>query len=243
MHCLICQSTFPQFEDYGLPPRNGKCPVCGAKARHRELGWFFENYLKFPEGSKVLEVGPSKVQAKYFVHPRFLGSAKYTGVDVRTLKHHQYLQPPHRFLEMDVTRLSFSDQSFDVILCNHVLPFIRSDYLAMSEIHRCLKPKGMAILNVAITLPKTRRASEMAAENPKVYTDEYRTENGSEWVYGEDYFERLVAAGFFYHRLGLYRLAPEATRLPQGFREDSELLLCFKFQDEMERFLEGVTHS
>ncbi len=242
MHCLICQSSFSAFVEYGVPKRNGKCPNCGAKPRHRELAWFFGQFVKLTKESKVLEVGPSKVQTGYFANSRFIGEAKYTGIDVRSLNHHKKLVPPHRVLEMDVTRLSFSDQSFDIILCNNVFSFIRSDYMAMSEIHRCLKPMGMAILNVSIDLPKTKRASEMAGENPKKYTEEFREENGTEWVYGEDYFERLEAAGFFYHRLKLYPLAPEEVRVTEGFREDSELFLCFKFQDEMQRFLQGVSH-
>jgi SAM-dependent methyltransferase len=242
MRCLLCQQTFPKYESYGVPPRIGKCPNCGSKPRHRELAWFFQSHLEWKKEAKVLEIGPSKIQTKFFVDPRYIGEAKYTGIDVRKLKHHDLLKSPHRFLEMDVTRLSFSDQSFDVIICNHVFPFIRSDYMAMSEIHRCLKATGLAILNVQIGLEKTKRASEMAQIDPDFYTEEYRIENGTEWVYGEDFFERLEAAGFFHTRIQLFELVPKEIREMGGFREDAELFCCFKFQDEMHRFIEGVSH-
>jgi SAM-dependent methyltransferase len=242
MRCLICQQSFPAFESYGIPPRGGRCPNCGSKPRHRELAWFFQTYVRLKKESKILEVGPSKIQAKFFVDPVYIGEAKYTGIDLLKLKHHDLLKPPHRFLEMDVTRLSFSDQSFDVILCNHVLPFIRSDYMAMSEIHRCLKSTGIAVLNVHIGLEKTKRATEMAQIQPDLYTEEFRIENGTEWVYGEDFFERLEAAGFFHTRIRLFELASNEIRELGAFREDSELFCCFKFQDEMHRFKEGLSH-
>lgn len=238
MRCLLCQQNFERYEEYGIPPRSGKCPECGAKPRHRELAWFFQRFVKLGEGSKVLEVGPSKIQARYFT--QIIEPAKYTAIDIRRLKHHELLKPPHRFMEMDATRMSFSDQSFDVVLCNHILPFIKSDYQAMSQIHRCLKGTGLAVFNVSLELPKTRRAFEMHDENPERYTREFLEENGTEWMYGEDYFERLEAAGFFWHRLKLAPLADPAFAREQAFRENAELFLCFKFRDTMDAFLAGV---
>ncbi len=240
MQCLLCAKTFSAYEPYGIPEKMGKCPHCGSKPRHRELAWFFQNKVQLPAGSKVLEVGPSKVQARFFAQAPVIGEARYTGIDIRQLKHHELLRAPHRFMEMDVTKMTFSDQSFEVILCNHVLPYIRSDYQAMSEIHRCLKNTGFAILNVSIQLPKTRKASEMGIENPKVYTEEYRAENGSEWVYGEDYFERLEAAGFFHHRLLVSELAGNEISEEQRFRKNGELILAFKYKDAMDKFLGGL---
>jgi hypothetical protein len=238
MRCLLCQHNFEAYEEYGIPPRSGKCPQCGAKPRHRELAWFFDQFVKFEEGSKLLEIGPSKIQARSFTQR--IAPAKYTAIDIRHLKHHDLLKPPHRFLEMDATRMSFSDQSFDVILCNHILPFIKSDYQAMSQMHRCLKSSGFAIANVSIELPKTRRAFEMHDENPERYSREFLEENGTEWIYGEDFFERLEAAGFFWHRLRLAPLADSSLVKEQAFRADAELFLCFKFRDTMDAFLANV---
>ncbi len=238
MRCLLCEQKFERYEDYGIPARPGKCPSCGAKPRHRELAWFFQRYVKIPEGGKVLEVGPSKIQARFFT--KLIEPAKYTAIDIRRLKHHELLKAPHRFMEMDCTRMTFSDQSFDVVLCNHILPFIKSDYQAMSQVHRCLKSQGLAIFNVSLELPKTRRAFEMHDENPNLYTREFLEENGTEWMYGEDYFERLEAAGFFWHRLKLFPLAETNFAREQAFREDAELFLCFKYRDTRDAFLDVV---
>lgn len=181
----------------------------------------------------MLEIGPAAAQLKFF--PRLLRGTRYTAVDVLPPSGAYALKPPHRFLEMEATRLTFSDQSFELILASNVLPFIRSDYQAMSQMHRCLKGKGLAILDANVSLLKTRKASEMADENPEQYSEEFRRENGMEWIYGEDYFERLEAAGFFPHRLSVAGLAGEKVSRAQGF--SGELVLCFKFRDEAEKFL------
>jgi SAM-dependent methyltransferase len=241
MNCLLCAPSVAEIS--GGPEPAAACRHCGSVAREREAAWFVEKYLKpaLPaEGGKVLEVGPSEAQVSYFPRERFLGSARYTAVDAVTRPFHDRLHAPHRFLEMDVTRLTFSDHSFDGILCSWVLPFIRSDFQAVSQLHRCLKSRGVALLQVPVLLEKTRRAVDIAQEAPMFYTEEFRKENGTEWVYGKDYFERLEAAGFFHRQVRVASLLAggEAARL--GLRTEGELFLCFKFRDAMEAFLEGL---
>lgn len=240
MRCLLCQNEVQEWQEYGTPARRGKCPHCESKPRHRELAWFFERFLQFPIGAKVLEVGPSKVMTAQFLSPRFLGEAKYTAIDTRALKHHSNIRPPHRFMSMDVTRLSFSDRCFDVILCNNVLPYIRSDYMAISEVHRCLKDQGFAMLNTAYPIEKTKRASELRQSAPDVYTEDYFHENGTEWVYGADFFERVEAAGFFHSRLNISELAGPKLSSEQYFQPADEFIFCFRLKHVMEQFLEKL---
>lgn len=239
MGCILCQQNF-RFGDGGAFEFEA-CPDCGAEPGQRTLAWFFQRFVRLPEGAKVLEIGPSTSQARHF--PRILGAAKYTAIDTGARSHQGLLKPPHRFLRMDPTRMSFSEQCFDVILCNHILPFVKSDYQAMSQMHRCLKAAGFAVANVTIELPKTRRSSEMHEENPERYSREYLQENGTAWVYGEDYFERLEAAGFFWHRLRLRPLAGPSLARSQALCEDDELFLCFKFRDTMESFLSRIADA
>jgi SAM-dependent methyltransferase len=224
MGCVLCGQIEPGF---------APCPHCGSLPRQRQLAWFVAHRVLLPAGSKVLEIGPAAVQLEYF--PKLLGKARYTAVDVLPPSGAHALKAPHRFLEMEATRLTFSDQSFELILASHVFPFIRSDYQAMSQVHRCLKGGGLAIVDANVSVPKTRKASEMAEENPALYSEEFRRENGMEWVYGEDYYERLEAAGFFPFKVSVAELAGKKTAESQGFSGD--ILLCFKFRDEAEKFL------
>ena len=48
----------------------------------------------------------------------------------------------------DATCLSFSNNSFDAVIGNHIMEHIPHDIKAMTEIYRVLKPGGRAILQV-----------------------------------------------------------------------------------------------
>lgn len=173
----------------------------------------FLSKIRLSTQAKVLDVSPTIYQARKT--PEILHNAKYTAIG-------KNIKPTGvRFLEMDATRMSFSDSCFDLILCNQVLPYIRSDYQAMSEVHRCLKANGVAMMNSGpILKTKTMRASDFFAENPEVSPQLNR-----EWMYGVDFYERLEAAGFFVHRLQQQRI---------------ELVLCFKFRAAKEKFLKEL---
>lgn len=183
-----------------------------ALSRDEALLSFFPK-LKLGAENKVLDISPTLEQARCF--PAAFAPAKYTAIG-----RHSSPEREIRFLEMDATRMSFSDHSFDLILCNQVLPYIRSDYQAMSEVHRCLKAKGLAMFNSAPILPgKTQRAAE-------VFQGAESQDPSLEWIYGSDYFERLEAAGFFVHRLD---------------HSGAELVLCFKFRESRDDFIRNFS--
>ena len=51
-------------------------------------------------------------------------------------------------LRIDVCAIDLPDQSFDAVLCLHVLEHVADDRKAMSELRRILRPSGMAIIMV-----------------------------------------------------------------------------------------------
>lgn len=79
----------------------------------------------------------------------------------------------------DITRLPFGDASFDLVFASHVMEHIRDDERAISEVHRILRPRGLAILPVPIVAPTT---VEYPVPNP--------LESGHVRAPGLDYFER-----------------------------------------------------
>ena len=230
MRCGLCQESFSDF-------LLGRCPSCGSKPAHRLEFLFLSEHLKLEAGHRLLAVAPSEPELRALLRGPTLGEAKLTVVDNRPQAHHALVKPPHRVLEMDVTHLSFSEQCFELVLCGGVLPFVRSDYLAISEAHRCLKNDGLALLSAPVPLPKTRRVGELRAEQPEQYTEAYTAEHGTEWAYGEDLFERIEAAGFFSHRLPAASCAGASVLREQGIPPALELILCFKFRDGREAFL------
>lgn len=226
MPCSLCQPESPEVQAV-----NAFCPSCNSYPEDRAFARFYRDFVlpRFTAGSKILDVAPPAPQLAGFPRPCFIGEARYTAIAPVRLPEADSLQLPHRFLEMDITHLSFSDASFEVIVCNHVLPYVRSDFLAMSELHRCLKADGMAFLNVSVGPGKSRRAGEGTG----------LPGSGREWRYGEDYFERLEAAGLFVLKLPLRKLIG-GTIESAGLPEDPLQVVCFKFGEPMDRFLASL---
>jgi ubiquinone/menaquinone biosynthesis C-methylase UbiE len=88
--------------------------------------------------------------------------------------------------KMDITDMDFPGESFDVIICYHVLEHIKDDLKAMSELSRVLKKSGYAILQVPVK--EIDETIEYSKPDPK---ESYHVR-----MYGRDYKDRLESAGF-----------------------------------------------
>lgn len=105
------------------------------------------------------------------------------------------IESPLAKVKMDIHKIPFDQNTFDVVLCNHVLEHVKDDHKAMSEIHRVLKPGGFAILQVPFFSP----VSDATFEDPSI-TDKREREKifgQDDHVrrYGKDYPQRIKRAG------------------------------------------------
>ncbi len=212
MSCVLCGSSAKEST-------GGPCPGCGASLEEQALASLIWNHLKLPPQARILLVGPSAAELKMVQKESWLGDAKITAIDPVPSALLQSLKAPHRFLRMELNYLTFSDHCFDFVLCNHVLSFVRSDYQAMSQVHRCLKNDGIAVLNSHLSPEKSKRLNDGNELEKRDLA----------WQYGNDYFERLEAAGFFVLPLSLGRVLGDNLN-------NGELVFCFKFREAMEGF-------
>ena len=97
--------------------------------------------------------------------------------------------------KVDVTKIPFEDNYFDVVICNHVLEHVIEDQLAMSEIYRVLKKGGWSILQVPIDQDREVTFEDFSIISPK---ERLRVFGQKDHVrcYGTDYIERLKKASF-----------------------------------------------
>ena len=107
--------------------------------RHRLLWLYLDRKTSFLTDSiRVLHVAPEQVFYKKF---KSFSHWNYTTTD---------LHSPLADVKADICALPFEDNSYDLILCNHVLEHIPNDLKAMKELYRVLKPRGTAILQVPL---------------------------------------------------------------------------------------------
>lgn len=199
--------------------------------------WYLREVVRprLDEHSEILEVGSSRVAVQYLCSEPVIGQARYTAIDLRALGFHADINPPHRFISMDVTNTDFADASFDVILCNHTLPYVRDDRRALSELFRCLRPDGLAMLDSSHDAESTQAVAEFRQRHPELGQD-YFAENGDQWVYGPDYFARLEDAGFQVRVDTLFEDRDAEFKRQHGLKEHHELIVAFKSPAGAERF-------
>jgi SAM-dependent methyltransferase len=159
------------------------CWNCGSLERDRLLWLFLDRHGDVVRpGMDVLHVAPERALQRRL---RQLPEARYLSGD---------LASPLADVRLDVTELQFSDESFDLVVCNHVLEHVPDDRRAMRELHRVLRPGGVAILLV----PDVR--SDETFEDPSVTDPDERQrlfgQDDHVRVYGWDYLDRLRDAGF-----------------------------------------------
>lgn len=132
---------------------------------------------------KVLHFAPEQEFYKRF--------KKQTNIDYTTTD----LLSPLADVKADICNLPFEDNTYDIILCNHVLEHIPNDTKAMQELYRVLKPGGMGIFQIPQDLSRATTFSDDSIvdqkERAKIFGqyDHVR-------VYGRDYFDKLRSIGF-----------------------------------------------
>lgn len=186
VECPISKTTYRQFLPYGRNPArpNALCPDSLSLERHR-LMWLYlkEKTNFFSAPLKVLHVAPEHCFLKEFESMKNLD---YITADIES---------PLAKIKMDIHKIPFPDNTFDVAFCNHVMEHVEDDIKAMSELHRVLKPGGWAIIQSPLDLTR-----EKTYEDPTITSPEEREklfgQNDHVRVYGRDYKERLERGGF-----------------------------------------------
>lgn len=105
--------------------------------RHRALVLLLRDELRLPERDfSMLHVGPARAVRRWLESKPNLS---YLATD---------LSSPLADVLADVTDPPMEGESFDLVLCIHVLEHVPDDRAAIREIHRVLKPGGVAVLQV-----------------------------------------------------------------------------------------------
>jgi SAM-dependent methyltransferase len=96
---------------------------------------------------------------------------------------------------IDVTRLPFAQNSFDMVICNHVLEHVPDDRKALAELFRVLNPNGYAILQTPYSVLLQNSFCDPSINTDKLRNRLYGQEDHVR-IYGRDLFLKIEEAGF-----------------------------------------------
>jgi SAM-dependent methyltransferase len=184
--------------------KNFACPSCGSHPRHRFLSQYIPKFIDI-NSLHILHFAPEEFLEKVF--------KQNGGTDHRTTTD---ITLPNVSCLSNINYLPFTDESFDSIICIHVLEHIKDDLNAMHELHRVLKTGGTAV----ICIPETNneKTVEFGFEDPA---------KSHHWRdYGLDVKERLTDSGFQVSTVTPKSLGADSNHC--GLAEDERFHLCTK---------------
>jgi SAM-dependent methyltransferase len=219
-YCAACERHCAAFIDWKASYRRAICPRCFAFPRHRLLSRHLREAAEgWTDETTMLHFAPEP-SLQRFLRPR-LGE-RYTTADL----HRRDVDR-----QVDVTRIPFDDDTFDVVLCDHVLEHVPDDRAAMREILRVLKPGGWASLMVPMRQSLAETYEDFTITSPRERLKHFGQEDHVRW-YGPDYLDRLRESGFEVECKNYTAVLAPAELERLGLRPDEELFIGWKGDSE-----------
>ena len=185
------------FESIGR--KKCTCPICQSMDRERMIALFLD-MLKPEQGErlKVLQIAPSPALDKW------LKAKEYIDYETTDL----YMEGVT--FKSDIQDMYMVEkETYDIILCSHILEHVEDDRKAMRELNRILKMEGVCVFLVPLVIGLQDTDEEFglsAEENWMRFGQDDHTR-----LYGrEDFLKRLIQAGFLVHVLNQDYFGEEA---------------------------------
>lgn len=202
--CPLCGCRRRKFLPYGYVTQrdNALCPNCLALERHRTLWLWLLRESDIGRGAvalpRLLHVAPEVALMRKFSRIYAKQPADYVTAD---------LESPLADLHFDIQHIPLKDESFDVVICNHIMEHVEDDRLAMREILRIMRKGGWGVILSPVDLQRDK-----TFEDDTITDEAERTRIFGQYdhrrIYGRDYAERLREAGFEVYECDYANLIP-----------------------------------
>jgi len=178
--------------------RRSVCYKCESSDRERLIYIYLENTLKIfntKERINILHIAPEKnLSNKIAQYSHF----NYICGD----KSPEEYFPTLNVQNIDILHIPYSDNYYDIIICNHVLEHIPEDVKAIKELYRVLKPGGTAILQAPISINSENTYEDFSIIAPKAREAAFGQFDHVR-IYGKDYQSRLEKGGFVINQINV----------------------------------------
>lgn len=240
--CYICGEKFELFYKYRLNKENDRasnyfqiigsdtenygCYYCNCNDRERHLYMYFDKislWEKF-NNAKIIHFAPESIMSQKIEQQKPL---IYVKCD---------LFPKDDWEKIDITKINYQDDYFDILICNHVIEHI-PDYLqAFKEISRVLNKNGFAILQTPF--------SELLYNNfedPNINTDDLKLT-----FYGQEDHARIVSKRQFIEELSQFftlniiknsSLFTDEECIKYGVNNKEDLIMVFNNKEGLNNFI------
>ena len=190
--CPLCGCQRRKFLPYGYVTsrENALCPNCLSLERHRLLWLWLLRESDIGRGAmalpRLLHIAPEVALMRKFRKMYASTPDRYVTAD---------LESPLADMHFDVQQIPLEDESFDAIICNHIMEHVEDDRKALKELYRIMRRGGWGVILSPVDLER-----EKTFEDDSITDRAERTRIFGQYdhrrIYGRDYAERLREAGF-----------------------------------------------
>jgi SAM-dependent methyltransferase len=193
------------------------CPRCGSLGRHR-VDWLYltswTDALSRP--IRLLHVAPEVCLEAPL--------RRLPGIAYRSADYDSTLAID----QVDIRDIHYPAESFDAVICNHVLHLIDDDRVAMHELYRVIAPGGWALLQSSVDTARETTIDLVPAA--PVPGEEGRYEEVLLRQYGRDYANLLEQAGFDVTVADFARYEPPDVQRELGLDINETIFFCRKLR-------------
>ncbi|MCY1660863.1 class I SAM-dependent methyltransferase [Chryseobacterium sp. SL1] len=204
--CNVCETKLKNFAKLN----NGDliCPVCGSISRTRRLYKLLNEEFIVPDIA-ILDFSPFRILYRKW---KKKNNIQYFATDFGTdfIADYRY----------DITAITCKDETFDLIICYHILEHIVDDKKAMSELYRVLKKNGTVLIQTPFKEGEIYEDYSIVTEKERL--KHFGQEDHVRIYSVEGLKERLQDSGFFvdvkiFEKDNYY-----------GFSQGEKILICKK---------------
>ena len=190
--CPLCGCQRRKFLPYGYVTsrENALCPNCLALERHRLLWLWLVRESDIGRGAmalpKMLHIAPEVALMRKFKKMYASTPDRYVPAD---------LESPLADMHFDVQQIPLEAESFDAVICNHIMEHVEDDGKALRELYRIMRRGGWGVILSPVELEREKTFEDDTITDPAERTRIFGQYDHRR-IYGRDYAARLREAGF-----------------------------------------------
>ncbi|OVE54421.1 class I SAM-dependent methyltransferase [Chryseobacterium mucoviscidosis] len=204
--CNVCETQLKSFAKLN----NGDliCPVCGSISRTRRLYKLLNEEFIVPDIA-ILDFSPFRILYRKW--------KKKTNIQYFATDFGNDFIADYRY---DITNIDCKDETFDLIICYHILEHIVDDKKAMSELYRVLKKNGTVLIQTPFKEGEIYEDYYIVTEKERL--KHFGQEDHVRIYSVEGLKERLQNSGFFVN----VKIFEKDNYY--GFSQGEKILICKK---------------